>query len=797
MFGGVSLWVAGDSGQWPPLFRPRSDPDQSAGSDGTIRRWDLADVVAGRHDASPQGDHANETALSPDGRIRLLFVDNYDRGKAMVLLDERGSAPIRREFVLPGGALSDSSTLSGRDLAVSYDGSHAAWAVRQAVTIADVGSGAAATIMLDAGWSATGLTLGADGRGLLVAEDAFRPPGGPPGGGLQYRYAFYRSDDHGGWRLAQQTDGGAPAMEVMAALPARSAGQGEGAAYATGDRSGAVSFWSADGKQIGAPLALSPPDVAPLKVEALAASADGRLLIVSLHRPQNSFERNPAADPRSQVAVIDIAAAKPVVPLSPVHRDTTAMALSVNGTIALVAGTTGPLSQSASLLVYEAATLHLLAAIPIADDYDVPNAIWLSPDGQAHAATRFLSESNWPVAVDSLLQAAGDRLAAWNVEDRFREAARTVAAAREKGDGAAALAALWLASSLRPDMLSELVQLGNFLFNPLTGWGDQAAAATAYDRALAIDPFDIIARVQRGRLRYFTGDLAGAEEDYRAAVDLPMVYIPIPRNSASLLGISTIVRTASVRSRMNARYEPTAFLGYVLYAERKWPEAVGVLSTAIDKLGGGARDHEFRAHAYADGGHLAPALADIAAAYAALDGGSYSGLDEFKLDGPGRQRQLCSYAMAALEWSDRAGDATAAVAEPTRIEWLRRAFAACLAAWKTAPRLGDPGPPAILSLQAKLAALGVSVEVPEVAVPLGEQVGRLVQSNDLTGLDTFRTRFAAFPAAAEAGLGTGRPALPGSGRAETERSGSGSSQVRRAASSGTTPGPGRRRTGRS
>ena len=562
--------------------------------------------------------------------------------------------------------------------------------------------------------------------------------------------------------MKQQEDDASVAITALAAVDSNRQGYAHVGAptFAAGDASGSVSFYEDTGSLVGEKVALSPRDASVMAVEMMAVSEDGALLLAALHRTIGTYDFNPASDNYSHLGLVSIPDRRLLGALVPMHRNASAMAFGSDGTLAAVTGYSGAVDKSSSLLVYATRNMQLLRVIPIPDDYDVPRALRVSRDGRAQSVTRFMAESSWPIGFDNLLQESANRLEQWNREDRYRGLMQSAESARQRGDRASAVSALTEAGLLRSDIAEPFLKLGNIVYEPSTASGDKSAAASAYDKAVSVNPYEILARVRRGRFRYFTGDFHGAEEDYRAALNLPMAYItPVPMPFAT---INDTLAPWTVKLRQNAKYEPQAFLGYVLFAEGKWRDAVFELTKAIADYGGSVRDYEMRGQARARLGDSFGALEDISEAFGRLtkSDGAYSGLDDYKFKSSteaGRQRLLCGFSTSGADWTEQIGSPEM---QNNRRLWLRRAFDACSKAWRAVPQPGAPGPQEIAQLRDKLARLGVAAEASdEVTLSIAEQLRRLLFKSDPAELEAFRKHFAAFPEAAEAGLAAARTSV--------------------------------------
>jgi tetratricopeptide (TPR) repeat protein len=617
----------------------------SAAGDGIgIREWDLSELIWPAEtatDISPQ-----RVAVTADGDKRVAVEDSF--GKDVSIL-----AWSRKDTWKYEGALPDDS---GQFIAISEDGSRIAWNEPGAIVVADTRSGNPVRFAIDAGAIPVLLALSRDGHSLFAST---------------IPSAEYGVD------IASSTLTAAPTLRVfdlpadlavagikrewkddlqspLAALIALPAGPDS---FATGDLAGRVSTWSADGTLDWQSSPVRDDASLALAVRYLASSRDGTRLVAVAHTTGlgGSLPYEYVDDAR--LAVWSLSDHSLVAPVLNTHRRIAGVALNPSSTLIAALSESGSEGHfGGRLLIHDVANdLRQLAVIPIADHgNDVLTSVWFSDDRTVGATTRFLNERQWDVGLTGLIETADARLQKMATQEAYDAALREADTASDAGDVAASVSSLKRATELRPGSAEAWARYSNWVYNPLTGEGDRDAAAAAFDRALAIDPYDVILLVNRARFNYFEGHYEDALRDYSTALTRPMdgfAIVPIVPGS---LGINRGIHDLSIKLRKGARYEPAAFQAYTLVMLERWPEAASAFRQVIINYGGSARDFQFLAYALTWTEQWGAAVVAARAAIKRIeDDGYYSRLDGFTWMGDEpieRNLFICQMAHDAAGW---------------------------------------------------------------------------------------------------------------------------------------------------
>jgi tetratricopeptide (TPR) repeat protein len=730
-------------------------------NDTSIRRWGMSEI--GGYARQMNDLSASTMAISPHGRFRVFSEDHYRKGKNIVVMDTQNWArPEIRRFPLTMDVVP-----LGMPLAVSANGSRAAWVDANAVVFANVSSKAEPTrLPLPAEAKVRMLALSHDGdHALAVFEPGEKKS---DSGGLPVKtpslvrlYAFATSGE--ATLVKEWQDLPEAAITALISAPPRvSLDQGKShPLFITGDELGGLAAWDAEGTRIFSGKAAELSDQMAVSQFAMSANAE-KLLIVLLPTSQVG---TPAF--LSRIALWSLSSWSPVTDPLNLPRKAEAIGLNSDGSLAAISGKVGLLGQALwDMRIFDTKGFRLLETVPIPEELDGTAHLWFDGKNAVWTLDRFMVEKTWAADPDALLAMARTRLTDWERSDRYDALMREGETQASRKEWDLSLKTFQKAAAMRDDVFGPWMRIGNQAYNATKGTGDKALALAAYDKAIKADPYDILGHARRGRLRYFLGDFAGAEQDYREATHLPMTYMRVTKIIAGMLEINRSLRKMSEIWRRDSRYEVFAFLAYSLFAQKKWAEAEAAFDQIIIHQGrGSAMDRELRARSRIELGKIDGALDDFAVAIEELNrsNGGYSGLDDFM--GIGDTAEKRSYKICEIAGLAETSITSANLQEAkkdVRLKMLKAGVEACGKAWMLQPSLFPDSQERLLAAQKQLVALDAAAPLPsEMTMPVSELWRKLEGSAKAEDIEVFRKRFSASSEAALAGRLLARVASPG------------------------------------
>jgi len=181
---------------------------------------------------------------------------------------------------------------------------------------------------------------------------------------------------------------------------------------------------------------------------------------------------------------------------------------------------------------------------------------------------------SWSMGPDSLLKAAEKRLVYYRNQQKRLELERLADKAFKEHRYRDAIKLFQEAIDIDPINSDQHALLGNsFVFGAETA-GDWEAADRAYSAGIAVQPYDSILFLQRGKERFRAGRFAEAEEDFSSGLKHHQFFLPVVRVIAGFLGLNKGIHNLSITLVMQGAGEFHLRRAMARFAQKKWTSVI-------------------------------------------------------------------------------------------------------------------------------------------------------------------------------------------------------------------------------
>jgi WD40 repeat protein len=186
----------------------------------------------------------------------------------------------------------------------------------------------------------------------------------------------------------------------------------------------------------------------------------------------------------------------------------------------------------------------------------------------------------WPMGPKAALKMGTERLAYYLAERKRAELESLAEKAFTNQRYRDAAKLFSQAIDIDPVNSDQHSKLGNALVFGAENTSDWEAADNAYSRGIALQPYDSIWFLQRGKERFKSGRFAEAEEDFSSGAKFSHFSIPVVRVIAGFLKLNTGIHNLSlflVKSNINEFYLRRAV---ARFAQQKWAASIDDINSS-------------------------------------------------------------------------------------------------------------------------------------------------------------------------------------------------------------------------
>ena len=362
---------------------------------------------------------------------------------------------------------------------------------------------------------------------------------------------FLLFDAGSGEKLAEVARDNTSAVLEIAGMPSWS-----NPPFVTLAANGALEKWSTDFQKIGSSVEIGDGSRGFNRNSKLALSQDNRLLLASVG---------------SNIGVFD-SELNAKAPIRSLDKSIDAIAASPDGQFyALIAHTEQIGSMESRVLRLYETSGRLVAERLLFDSRYGNDALQFF--GSGVIALQGGGLITWPTEPKTLVERGEERLAFYMAQ-REREDVETRAdrAFKERRYSEAAML-FGQAIEFDPIGSDKHTLLGNSLVFSANGPEDWEAAERAYSRGIALQPYDAIAFLQRGKERFRSGRFADAEEDFSAGAKYIRFSLPVVR-VISPMDINYGIHNLSLFLSKSMVSEPYLRRAVARFAQKKWAAVV-------------------------------------------------------------------------------------------------------------------------------------------------------------------------------------------------------------------------------